>query len=106
MPAKPRKLSTSSSEDSNFISLAPSTNGTTGSIDLQFNHISGEEKIIESYDMESNRNARLLTETTSFRNDWFSVVGNNEHSSTEKYVQEKVGDDFGHSTDSSSSNDD
>lgn len=106
VPAKPRRLSTSSSEDSNFISLAPSANGTTGNFDLQFHHISGEERIMESYDMESNRDARLLTETTSFRNDWFSVVGTNEHSSTEKYVQEKVGDDFGHSTDSSSSNED
>ena len=106
VPAKPRKLSTSSSEGSTFISLAPSANGATGNFDLQFQHVSGEEKIMESYDMQSNRDARLLTETTSFRNDWFSVVGTNEHSSTEKYVQEKVGDDFGHSTDSSSSNDD
>ena len=105
MPAKPRKLSTSSSESSNFISLAPSASDTTGNNSLQCHHVSAEEKIMESHDMQSNRDPRLLTETTSFRNDWFSVVGTNEHSSTEKYVQEKVGEDFGHSTDSSSSSD-
>ena len=56
---------------------------------------------------EHQKESKLLTETPSFHNDWFSVVGNEEHSSTELYVQEKVGKDFGHSTDSSSdSNDD
>lgn len=32
--------------------------------------------------------------------DWFSVVGEEEHTSTTRYVQEKVGHDFDHSTES------
>ena len=53
-------------------------------------------------EMSSTNEAKLLTETTSFCNDWFSIVGSNEHSSTKKYIQEKLGEDFSHSTDSSS----
>jgi hypothetical protein len=33
-----------------------------------------------------------------FRDDWFSVVGADEHSSTRRYVKEKVQEDFDHST--------
>ena len=106
VPAKPRLLSSSSSEDNIDINnLGPSVNNTAGNLDLQLHHISGEEQCMDSHDNGSNNDAKLLTETTSFRNDWFSVVGTTEHSSTEKYVQEKVGEDFGHSTDSSSSSD-
>ena len=110
VPAKPRTLSTSSSEESSsFLSLPPSNANMAGSLDLTLRRLSHGEEYKEGClckeELETEKDVRLLTETASFRNDWFSVVGTNEHSSTEKYVQEKVGEDFGHSTDSSSSND-
>ena len=116
VPAKPRTLSTSSEESSTSINaLSSSANNTVGSLDLRLRRLSIGEDTKEGNEtpahdveiQEDQKGSKLLTETSSFHNDWFSVVGNEEHSSTEKYVQEKVGEDFGHSTDSSSdSNDD
>ena len=108
VPARPRKLSSSSSEDtSNHMSFAASSyNNATENIDYTLSRISDDEKMTDSGGIITKHNARLLTDTNSYRNDWFSVVGTDEHSSTEKYIQGKVGEDFGHSTDSSSSNDD
>lgn len=101
MPAKPRILTSSEDESSSYVSIVHSTvEDTSVKLDLQPEDKSQAESI--SSDTRTTSNSRLLTETTSFCNDWFSIVGSNEHSSTEKYIQEKLGDDFGHSTDSSS----
>ena len=101
VPAKPRKLS-SSDESDDYVSIEPSVATTTaGASNLQqYDHISNEDQI--SSPIESEISDTLLTESRSFHNDWFSVVGSNEHSSTTQYVQQKVGEDFCYSTDSSS----
>lgn len=104
VPAKPRKLS-SSDESDDYVSIEPSVATTTaGASDLQqYDHISNKEKADQfSSPIESEISDTLLTESRSFHNDWFSVVGSNEHSSTTQYVQQKVGEDFCYSTDSSS----
>ena len=101
VPAKPRKLS-SSDESDDYVSIEPSVATTTaGASNLQqYDHISNKDKI--SSPIESEISDTLLTESRSFHNDWFSVVGSSEHSSTTQYVQQKVGEDFCYSTDSSS----
>ena len=101
MPAKPRILSSSEDESGSYVSIIHSAaDDPSVKLDLQPEDKSQAER--NSPETRTSNNARLLTETTSFCNDWFSIVGSNEHSSTEKYIQEKLGDDFGHSTDSSS----
>ena len=101
VPAKPRKLS-SSDESDDYVSIEPSVATTTaGASNLQqYDHISKKDQI--SSPIESEISDTLLTESRSFHNDWFSVVGSSEHSSTTQYVQQKVGEDFCYSTDSSS----
>ena len=105
VPIKPRKLS-SSDESDDYVSIEPSVVTTTaGALDLQHydDHTSNKEKADQiSSPIESEISDTLLTESRSFHNDWFSVVGSNEHSSTTQYVQQKVGEDFCYSTDSSS----
>ena len=105
VPAKPRVLSTSSSDES---IAASSANETSVGLNLRLRRLSDGEKDQETSNNENveiKKEPTLLAETASFHNDWFSVVGKNEYFSTKKYIEEKLGDDFGHSSDSSSDDD-
>ena len=101
MPAKPRVLTSSDEESSSYVSIVHSaTDDTSIKLNLQSENKSKDTRA--TTETNSANESKLLTETTSFCDDWFSIVGSNEHSSTKKYVEEKLGEDFGHSTDSSS----
>ena len=105
----------------------PSTSNAiaTGGLDLRLKCISlaGDESVrdreisnIVSQELNETRPV-IFDPSSGFRDDWFSRSSPNtsaaggqyddEHSytNTEKYVQEKVGHDFGHSTDSSDEDD-
>ena len=101
VPAKPRILTSSEDESSSYVSIVHSV-ADEASVKLDLHSENPTEVHSIQPEMSSTNEAKLLTETTSFCNDWFSIVGSNEHSSTKKYIQEKLGDDFSHSTDSSS----
>ena len=101
VPAKPRILTSSDEESSSYVSIVHSA---ADEAPIKLNLHSENRTDVARNTIETNplSEERLLTETTSFCNDWFSIVGSNEHSSTKKYIQEKLGEDFSHSTDSSS----
>ena len=101
VPAKPRSLTSSEDESSSYVSIVHSVADEV-SVKLDLHSENPAEVHSIQPEMSSTNETKLLTETTSFCNDWFSIVGSNEHSSTKKYIQEKLGEDFCHSTDSSS----